>query len=575
MRYRFLTLLLFLSSSLTAQTMLGVGTTVLTSAQLESFASPTLVFQPLEAPMTVHVNGALASQRGNVADPYSSRLHWATTLALDPWWLPGQGDLTIEITLQPGEGETPVLGPVRLMARADALTTVFWRNFWGPQAISALAWASLVVGLLSLFVYLNGHQLPSGDRQLYLIYFFLNLAFALSYTNNVFTWDLAPTLLLEKVSKIGLYWWLYFALLANLVYLRPKPNQHRLFVGLAVPVVVASLTQIMAPTVTLAGFWHFRLGLPVMGFLLLAVLFRTARLMLRKWDRQTTILVILYVTALVATIVDVYPLLTLRYKHQILVAPYTNFVSDLAFLLLLATQFYRLTATFEKRVETRTKELAEANQNLQFFISVMAHDLRNQVHGLARLGKETVEVARSKATTTADGDVLTLIQLMHDSARLTGQQLESLLAWSQVRLGILKPQFGPVVAQDLLTEVASEFQAQAQAGTVLLSVVSDPDTVVLCDHEMTRTMLRNLLANAVRYTRAGGSVLLESRQESSHVKLTVRDSGTGWIVPSADDLQAKGFGLRIVRALAEAQGFRVEIESAPGKGTDCRVLIPR
>ncbi len=518
--------------------------------------------------MTVRVNGALASQRGNLTNPYSSRLHWATALVLDPWWSPGQGDLTIEIALQPGKGETPVLGPVRLMSRSDALTGVFWRNFWGPQAISALAWASMVVGLLSLLVYLNGRQLPPPSRRLYLIYFLLNLAFALSYTNNVFTWDLAPTLLVEKLSKIGMYWWLYLALAANVIYLHPQPKQHWLLLGLAVPVIVASVAQVMAPTVAQVGFWHARLGLPVMGLLLVAVLVRSAVLMVSHRDWQSTFLVVLYGIATVATLVDVYSVVVFHYKPYILLAPFTNFLSDLAFLWLLAYEFHRLTVTLEDQVATRTKQLAEANQNLQFFISVLAHDLRNQVHGLARLGKETAEVARATP-------VSSLVDLMHDTARLTGQQLESLLAWSQVRSGVLLPHFGPVVALDLLTEVASEFQAQAQAGEVQISVVCDPETVVLCDREMTRTLLRNLLANAVQHTPPRGSVRLEAQLEASQVKLLVCDSGTGWVVPSADNLQTKGFGLRIVRALAEVQGFRVEIESAPGKGTDCRLVIQR
>lgn len=590
MRNCFLVTLLWFASALSAQSTLGAGVTVLTQTELAELEGPTLVFLPLEVPMTVAVNGVVISQHGNLGKTYSSRLHWTTSLSLDAWKSPDQGNVTVEIQLLPQYGETPALGPVRLLPRAEALNWVFWRNFWGPQALTALAWASLVVGILSLLVYLLGRSLSSVDRSLHLVYFFVNVAFVLSYSNNIFSWDLAPTLLVEKLSKVGMYWWLYLVAVANLIFLHPRPDRRWLVRSGAVLALLPTLLQLAAPTVQNSSFVHFAFGLPVIGLFLLFALVRSTVLMLRHRDWQATVLVALYTIALFATLADTIPLFTLHYKPNVMLAPYTNFLANLGFLWLLAyqlnhrhaqavrraEQLQNLSVTLESRVQSRTKELANANQNLQFFISVLAHDLRGQVHGLARLGKETAALVRTEPeVTAADARLVPLVDLMHESARLTGQQLESLLEWSQVRLGTLKPQIAPVVAEDLLKAVAAEFRALAQSGGVELNVVADPETVVLCDLDMTTTLLRNLVANAVKYTRSGGSVTLEATLDSEYVKLAILDNGAGWAVPSSDDLQAKGFGLRIVRALAEAQGFRVDIESSPGKGTNCQVFIPR
>ncbi|MEI8095838.1 MAG: HAMP domain-containing sensor histidine kinase [Spirochaetales bacterium] len=561
---------------------LGIGLSVLSAAELAAVDGPTLVFQPLEAPMTVTVNGAVAKRTGHQASPYSSRLHWAIFVSLEPFVVPSQ-DLKVEITLTPDLGERAVLGPVRLVSRDVASDLVFWRNFWGPQGLTALAWASMVVGFFSLLVYHLGRGLPERERNRYLVYFFLTLAFALSYVNNVLSWDLAPTLLLEKVSRVSMYCWFFCALVANVVFLRPGSGPDRRWIAAAAAFLVPTVLVVLSPTLGEANSWHHLIGLPLMGLALALVLGRSLYWAFRAGDWQAWVLAAFYLAAAGASAVDDWPIYALRYKPGVLLAPYVNFFSDLAFLWLLAHDFnarsemarrrtlelQTLTSTLEDQVNVRTSELTEAHHNLQFFVSVLAHDLRNQVHGLSLLGTETAEVVRA---TNAEPKVVRLIDLIRESSLATGQQLESLLLWSQVRLGLVKPVTGPEAAADLLGAVAAEFRPQALARTLNLTVDSDAELVVRCDREMVTTILRNLVANSIRMTPLGGTVSLRAEWSATEILLSVIDTGPGWTTSHGPN---SGFGLQIVRALAEAQGFSVETTSHPGKGTRVDLKVPR
>jgi signal transduction histidine kinase len=115
---------------------------------------------------------------------------------------------------------------------------------------------------------------------------------------------------------------------------------------------------------------------------------------------------------------------------------------------------------------------------------------------------------------------------------------------------------------------------------------SEPETIVRGDPEALRTLARNLVDNAVRYTPPGGQVQVRSGHDASGVVLQVSDSGPG--IPPADRARAFdrfyrranspaggcGLGLAIVKAIAERHGARVALDEAPGGGLQATVAFP-
>jgi two-component system cell cycle sensor histidine kinase PleC len=126
---------------------------------------------------------------------------------------------------------------------------------------------------------------------------------------------------------------------------------------------------------------------------------------------------------------------------------------------------------------------------------------------------------------------------------------------------------------------------------VTTTVVVEPGTEVLADRRLLLQMLSNLLSNALKFTEAGGRIDLWGLSVDGGVELVVRDSGCGMPPQALEHLftpfaatrdpinpgygpRGTGLGLPLVRALMDAHGGDVRIESAVGMGTTVRLRFP-
>ncbi len=169
--------------------------------------------------------------------------------------------------------------------------------------------------------------------------------------------------------------------------------------------------------------------------------------------------------------------------------------------------------------------------------------------------------------------------------RLFGQ----LLDLSRLDAGVLRPEVRAVALQPVLTRIARDFAAQANAAGLAFRTVPTGITV-LSDPVLLERILRNLAANALRYTREGG-IVMGVRRRGRSVRIDVIDSGIG-IAPAdqerifedfvqvggnANEMRrghGLGLGLAIVRRLSTLLGHALELESAPGRGSRFSVLAP-
>ncbi|WP_210649340.1 PAS domain-containing sensor histidine kinase [Nocardioides sp. SYSU D00065] len=146
---------------------------------------------------------------------------------------------------------------------------------------------------------------------------------------------------------------------------------------------------------------------------------------------------------------------------------------------------------------------------------------------------------------------------------------------------------------DLVTILAEALEAAAvdaaQAGVTLESDLPD-SLVAVVDGMRLRQLVDNLVCNAIAYTPRGGRIVVAVTSCETHVQLSVADDGEG-IDPEDRDhvfnrfyrgrnarrlqVPGTGLGLSIVRAVAEAHGGGVSLESTPGGGTTVCVVLPR
>jgi two-component system sensor histidine kinase BaeS len=174
--------------------------------------------------------------------------------------------------------------------------------------------------------------------------------------------------------------------------------------------------------------------------------------------------------------------------------------------------------------------------------------------------------------------------------------IDDLFELTQLDAGGPALRFEASSLSDLISDTLEGFAARAEARGIHLSgsVASGVDPVWMAPEKMSR-VLRNLLANAIRHTPAGGQITLTAEAQGESVTVLVSDTGEG-IAPEdlprvferfyraeksrsregyTDELGGAGLGLAIVRELVEAHGGHIEARSAPGRGTTMVLTLPR
>lgn len=229
--------------------------------------------------------------------------------------------------------------------------------------------------------------------------------------------------------------------------------------------------------------------------------------------------------------------------------------------------------------DTRRAHAADGHRAVLGFV---AHDLRNPLHVILT----AVELARMEAA-GADVRAADPLRLIERAARRMGRLVQDLLDETAMETGRLTLERAPCRPGALLHAAAAEERALADRSRVALEVEPARRLPAVCaDRERVLQVLTNLVGNALKFTPAGGRVVLGAADERDGVRFWVRDDGPG--IPAEarrhlfdpfwqarPDSRGVGLGLAIARGLVEAHGGRVWADAgAGGRGTVFHFLLP-
>jgi two-component system OmpR family sensor kinase len=215
------------------------------------------------------------------------------------------------------------------------------------------------------------------------------------------------------------------------------------------------------------------------------------------------------------------------------------------------------------------------------FVADAAHELRTPLAALA-LQAQLVE-----RETTPEARAQALGDLRGGLARAT-RVVEQLLSLAREEPDVVPAVFAPVDASALLRETVAALSPLAAAKSIDLGVTrADDAAIVSGDADGLRTLLANLVDNAIRYTPEGGRVDASVEARDAQVVIAVRDNGPG-IAPAererifdrfargdAPSAPGSGLGLAIVRRIAQRHGGSVGIEDGiGGRGAGLVVMLP-
>ena len=227
-----------------------------------------------------------------------------------------------------------------------------------------------------------------------------------------------------------------------------------------------------------------------------------------------------------------------------------------------------------------------ANRSKSEFLAAVSHELRtplNAIIGFSDVMKQRL-FGPLPARYAEYGD------LIHESGAHLLELIGDVLDMSKIeadRYALAPEAFD---ARDVVQICAKMLRLKAEeAGLALYSEVGESALEVEADRKAVRQILLNLLSNALKFTPAGGAVVVMARAQGPDLVLAVGDSGVGI---SAEELEligrpyaqsssgkaagerGTGLGLSLVRALAELHGGSMAVQSAPGEGTTVTVRLP-
>ncbi|PLX01412.1 MAG: hypothetical protein C0595_14850 [Marinilabiliales bacterium] len=178
--------------------------------------------------------------------------------------------------------------------------------------------------------------------------------------------------------------------------------------------------------------------------------------------------------------------------------------------------------TFFKQLEKSEAELQEANATKDRFFSIIAHDLKNPFNAIMGY----TELLVSQYEKLDKEDVLDYIENINLATHSTFNLLENILEWSRSQMG--KIDFLPheFDLSKVINEVILLSRAQAIAKNIRLLSKVKHKTYVYADDYMVKTVIRNLVSNAIKFTKKG-EVIVETEEFESKVMVSVIDTGVG------------------------------------------------
>ncbi len=249
-----------------------------------------------------------------------------------------------------------------------------------------------------------------------------------------------------------------------------------------------------------------------------------------------------------------------------------------------ARRFQRERQTIEM-LQRANLELQEADRMKSEFLTNMSHELRtplNAIIGFSEIIRSTPELSEAERGEFAE--------TIHTSGRRLLKLINDILELTHIQAGRLE--LHPVLCSlaEAVDAALSENAAAATQKDLTVTSRVDRQVQVTFDPNSLRHVIHNLVNNAIKFTPAHGTVVISSADSDQGTLVEVRDTGIGIKQEdqprlfeefrqidgsTARGYEGVGLGLALSKRLIELQGGRIWVESAPGRGSSFRFLIPK
>jgi two-component system, sensor histidine kinase and response regulator len=235
-------------------------------------------------------------------------------------------------------------------------------------------------------------------------------------------------------------------------------------------------------------------------------------------------------------------------------------------------------------IQRQARELGNINGAKDKLFSIISHDLRSPLSSLKGLMDLVIEGVLSK------DEFLPVAQNLKHSLESVQENLDNLLYWAQSQLKGLQVNPETFGLRSLVNEKIKFFLEIGRSKNISIVNEIDDDLEVFADKNHVRLVFRNLIANAIKFSLFGGTIVVTQRELDDKVEISVSDTGVGmsskdvarlfktethFSNPGTQKEKGIGIGLLLTKEFIEKNGGSIRVTSELGKGSTFTFTLRR
>lgn len=235
------------------------------------------------------------------------------------------------------------------------------------------------------------------------------------------------------------------------------------------------------------------------------------------------------------------------------------------------------------QIEAQKEELTLLNASKDKLLSIISHDLRSPINQV----KTLLQLVHSQ--NLSQNDFVEITQKLQKKVNILSDSLENVLHWANSQLQ------GETVNKEILqveepvNEVIQLYESLLVEKELAMQVNIPAHLVIHVDREHLKLALRNLIANAIKFSHKGSNIQVMAQEIDKQVHISIIDEGVGMSEEQIDSLshshkttstlgtnkeQGTGIGLRLSKEFIEKSGGKIQVTSQKGKGSSFTIIIP-
>jgi len=253
----------------------------------------------------------------------------------------------------------------------------------------------------------------------------------------------------------------------------------------------------------------------------------------------------------------------------------------------LIAYFYRLNVKRKNIIQSQKEDLDELNATKDKLFSIVSHDLRSSVNALKSSNNKLMECLENKNYEALDG-------LLHKNSAIANGSynlLDNLLNWANQQTNQIYFEKESLHLKTVVNHVEYNFRPLTVEKNIDLIIEVDHSHRIFMDLDSLKIVLRNLLDNALKFTKENGKISIRSQSENNDfVVLTIADNGVGMNQKIIDDLLddknllskkndkeaiGSGLGFQLCKTMIYKNSGKIKIESEIGVGTKIILYLPK